>query len=56
VTIRDFKRPFYDAPTADFAEANKEAFSIAEFLTILAGNNGSLDASGFTGPVLVRFA
>ncbi|KIX09869.1 uncharacterized protein Z518_00950 [Rhinocladiella mackenziei CBS 650.93] len=47
-----FKKPFYDIPTADFAEANKEAFAIAEFLTILNGNNGSLDASGFTGSVL----
>jgi hypothetical protein len=48
-----FKRPFYDVPTADFAEGNREAFAIAEFLTILAGNNGSLNASGFTGPVMV---
>jgi len=29
-----FKFPFYDRPTSKFAEANKEAFSIAEFLTI----------------------
>ena len=37
----------------DFAEASKEAFAIAEFLTITAGNNGSLDAGGFEGAVLV---
>ena len=32
--ISYFKFPFYDRPTSKFAEANKEAFSIAEFLTI----------------------
>lgn len=51
---RYFKQPFYDIPTADFAEANKEAFAIAEFLTILNGNNntGDLDAGGFKGAAL----
>ena len=43
-------------PPTDFAEANKEAFGIAEFLTITAGNNGSLDAGEFTGSVLVCFS
>lgn len=40
--------------TIDFVEKYKSIFSIAEFLTILAGkdNNGDLDASGFTGPAL----
>lgn len=48
-----FKPPFYDAATTDFAEEAKQPFGIAEFLTILAGNKGSFDASGFEGPALV---
>lgn len=48
-----FKKPFYDVPTTDFAEAAKQPFGIAEFLTILGGNNGTFEADGFEGPVLV---
>ncbi|KAK5117500.1 hypothetical protein LTR85_008885 [Meristemomyces frigidus] len=44
-----FKAPFYDIPTATFAEANKNAFSITEFLTFAAGD---LDAGNFTGAAL----
>ena len=53
--LRYFKRPFYDQPTVDYNEARKQAFGIAEFLTILAGTDGKgdFDASGFTGPALV---
>lgn len=45
-----FKYPFYDLPTAMYAEQYKEAVGIGEFLTITDGN---FDASGFTGAALV---
>jgi hypothetical protein len=45
-----FKFPFYDLPTVSYAEENKEAFAIGEFLTITDGN---FDASKFTGAALV---
>jgi hypothetical protein len=48
-----FKKPFYDIPTTDFAEAAKQPFGVAEFLTFLNGNNGKFEAEGFEGPVLV---
>jgi pimeloyl-ACP methyl ester carboxylesterase len=48
-----FKKPYYDVATLDFAESAKQPFGIAEFLTILAGNQGSFDASGFEGAALV---
>jgi hypothetical protein len=50
-----FKRPFYDIPTTDFAEAAKQPFAVAEFLTLLNGNNGKYEAEGFDGPVLVSY-
>lgn len=45
-----FKRPFYDAATADFAESKKEAFGIGEFLTFAAPAGTS--AANFTGAAL----
>lgn len=44
-----FKQPNFDPATAEFIEATKAPFAIAEFLTLLAG---PMDASNFTGPVL----
>lgn len=44
-----FKRPNYDDVAVDFAEAAKEPFSVAEFLTLLAGPQ---DVSQFTGAAL----
>lgn len=44
-----FKRPNYDDAAVDFAEAAKEPFAVAEFLTLLAGPQ---DASRYTGPAL----
>lgn len=49
-----FKRPLYDVATTDFLQSAKQPFGIAEFLTFaLGGDNGTFDASGFTGPALV---
>ncbi|KAK5944718.1 hypothetical protein PMZ80_001918 [Knufia obscura] len=47
-----FKRPFYDAETADFAEAAKQPFGFVEFYTFPLGNGGNYDASNFTSPAL----
>lgn len=47
-----FKYPFYDLPTAHFAEDYKQAFGISEFLTLV---DGDLDASNFKGAALVSF-
>ena len=44
-----FKRPNYDDAAVSFAEAAKEPFAVAEFLTLLAGPQ---DASNYTGPAL----
>jgi pimeloyl-ACP methyl ester carboxylesterase len=45
-----FKQPNFDSATADFVEAAKAPFAVTEFLTLLSG---PMDASNFTGPVLV---
>ncbi|MCJ1379167.1 hypothetical protein MMC17_002267 [Xylographa soralifera] len=44
-----FKRPSYDDAAVDFAEAAKQPFAVAEFLTLLAGPQ---DVSGYAGPAL----
>jgi pimeloyl-ACP methyl ester carboxylesterase len=45
------KYPFYDIPAAKYAEEDKEAFAIGEFLSI---SDGNFNASKFTGAALVR--
>lgn len=47
-----FKQPFYNTGAAEFVEAAKVPFSIAEFLSFLSGPK---DASKYLGPVLVSF-
>jgi hypothetical protein len=45
-----FKKPNYEPAAADFVELSKSPFAVAEFLTLLSG---PMDASNYTGPVLV---
>lgn len=45
-----FKKPNYEPAAADFVELSKSPFAVAEFLSFLSG---PMDASNYTGPVLV---
>jgi hypothetical protein len=47
---RFFKAPFYDADVVEYAEENKQPFSLMEVITL---SQTELRAPEYTGPVLV---
>ena len=47
---RFFKAPFYDTKVVDYAEKNKEPFSLMEVITL---SQADLLSPEYTGPVLV---
>jgi pimeloyl-ACP methyl ester carboxylesterase len=48
--LRFFKAPFYDTKVVEYAEANKQPFSLMETITLTITN---LTSPAFTGPILV---